>query len=135
MPPKGDALDPGAIDALRRWIESGAPMDELERQLSGASEDDQPAAAALDDIGPRMEAAGSWLRRCRWCCWRPFLLAVVVVVACKATIALVKRRTERMSSPLLQPLPQEQVIPPNESSRLPRRSFALFLAAGQQQLR
>ncbi|MEM1450875.1 MAG: c-type cytochrome domain-containing protein [Planctomycetota bacterium] len=50
MPPKGDALDPGAIDALRRWIESGAPMDELERQLSGASEDEQQAAADLDDV-------------------------------------------------------------------------------------
>ncbi|MEM9379063.1 MAG: c-type cytochrome domain-containing protein [Planctomycetota bacterium] len=50
MPPKGDALAPEAIEALRRWIEAGAPMDELERELSGASADERQAAADLDGI-------------------------------------------------------------------------------------
>ncbi|MEM9798793.1 MAG: c-type cytochrome domain-containing protein, partial [Planctomycetota bacterium] len=56
MPPKGDRLDPSAIDALRRWIESGAPTEELVRELEGAHASQRNAAADLDSVRERTGA-------------------------------------------------------------------------------
>ncbi len=50
MPPEGDALAPAAVEALQRWIESGAPTGELEKALASARTNEQRAAADLDAI-------------------------------------------------------------------------------------
>ncbi|MDG1492054.1 MAG: hypothetical protein P8R43_09180, partial [Planctomycetota bacterium] len=59
MPPKGAALDKAAIDALRGWIDAGAPTDELGVLLSEAAEDQDKQAATMDELraatGARIE--------------------------------------------------------------------------------
>jgi len=59
MPPKGAALDKAAIDALRGWIDAGAPTDELGVLLSEAAKDQDKQAATMDELraatGARIE--------------------------------------------------------------------------------
>ena len=56
MPPKGDRLEPATIDALKRWIVGGAPMDDLERLLREGAE---AAHAADDQVRAVGEASGA----------------------------------------------------------------------------
>ncbi len=59
MPPKGAALDKASIDALRGWIDAGAPTDELGRLLGEAAVVDEKQAATMDELrratGARIE--------------------------------------------------------------------------------
>lgn len=60
MPPKGKALDEAAIKALQRWIDDGAPTEELEGLLGEAAEVVEEQAASMDQLrritGARIEA-------------------------------------------------------------------------------
>jgi len=66
MPPEGEALAPAAIEALQRWIESGAPTGELEKALAKAREGEQRASADIDAVrkatGARIVPVASDLR-------------------------------------------------------------------------
>ena len=59
MPPKGEALDAAAIEALRGWIDAGAPTKELEGLLGRAAEVVEEQAASMDELrrvtGARIE--------------------------------------------------------------------------------
>lgn len=46
MPPKGDRMEPKAVEALQRWIEAGAPMEELESLLQQGAK----VSAAAGDV-------------------------------------------------------------------------------------
>lgn len=67
MPPKGDALSPEAVEALRRWIQAGAPTEELRVLLGEAKVEDKQSQADLDSVrratGARIEAIAEDLGR------------------------------------------------------------------------
>lgn len=56
MPPEGDRLGPEVIDALKRWIVGGAPMDDLDRLLEERAE---TARAAGDRVASVTASSGA----------------------------------------------------------------------------